>query len=231
MPTGSRPTRCPRRYSLHLTVDPDGEGFTGSVTISVELAEATDVIVLHALDLDVHSACIHQAGSAHTPSITVDLEHQWITLATGGYLEAGAAEVQLEYSGRYCENLVGLYVSEFELDGITRRLAVTQCESTHARRFMPCFDEPAFKATFEVTLEVPAGFTAISNSAEVERTVNSPAEGDPGTVTIRFAHDGHVDLPAGRRGRPPGDHRGPRRPGGVRARSRCGWCTRPERAT
>lgn len=181
----------PRSYSLHLSVDPDAEGFTGSVTISIELAEATNVIVLHALDLQLHTALIRQSGSEYTPTVDLDLERQWFTLGTDRFLEAGPAELYFEYSGDYCKNLVGLYTSEFDLEGTTHRLAVTQCESTHARRILPCFDEPGFKATFEVTLEVPVGLTAISNCAEVERTVpeGNSTGGDDGkdTVTVRFA--------------------------------------------
>lgn len=173
----------PSNYSLQLLVDPEADGFTGSVTISIKLAEATDAIVLHALDLELHSALIRQSGAECTPSVEVDLEHQWITLRTDRNLEAGPAELCFEYSGSYCENLVGLYTSEFEHEGTTRRLAVTQCESTHARRILPCFDEPGFKATFEVTLEVPIGLTAISNGAEVERTGHDGKD----MVTVRFA--------------------------------------------
>jgi puromycin-sensitive aminopeptidase len=180
----------PRSYSLRLSVDPDAEGFTGSVTICVELANPGNLIVLHALDLNIHSARIRQSGSEYTPSVGIDIERQWITLRTDRHLEAGTAELCFEYSGSYCENLVGLYTSEFQHDGTTRRLAVTQCESTHARRILPCFDEPGFKAVFEVTLEVPRGLTAVSNGAEVERSGHDGEDtGRYGKemVTVRFA--------------------------------------------
>lgn len=170
----------PRNYRVHLCVDPDARGFSGSVTISAELTEPTSEIVLHALDLDIRRAVIHQSGSDQSPSIDVDEDRQWITLRTGDPLAPGPADLTFEYSADYCGNLVGLYTSEFDLDGSTRRLAVTQCESTHARRILPCFDEPEFKATFEVTLEVPHDAAAISNAAEMERT---PMTGTSSTGT------------------------------------------------
>ena len=42
-------------------------------------------------------------------------------------------------------------------------MATTQFEATDARRALPCWDEPALKAKFTVTLEVPKGLTAVSN--------------------------------------------------------------------
>ncbi len=157
--------------------------FSGSVNISIDLARAADEIVLHALDLDIERVLLVQEGTESTPSVTIDEERQWITLSTDHRVESGRAEIQVDYSARYCENLVGLYTSEFDHDGTTHRLAVTQCESTHARRILPCFDEPEFKASFEVSLDVPTGLTAVSNGGELERSTSDDGQTD----SIRFA--------------------------------------------
>lgn len=175
----------PSGYRLRLQVDPDAPGFSGSVAISLELSEPTAEIVLHALDLDIERAVVAQSGREQPLSAEPDPDRQWVTLRSHDPLDAGPADLSIEYSGDYCTNLVGLYISELELEleGETQRLAVTQCESTHARRILPCFDEPAFKATFEVTLEVPTGSVAISNGAESDRHV---IEGT-GNDIVRFA--------------------------------------------
>jgi aminopeptidase N len=60
--------------------------------------------------------------------------------------------------------MVGFYKSSYTDGAETKYLAATQFESTHARRAFPCFDEPALKATFTVTLTCPKTYTAKSNT-------------------------------------------------------------------
>jgi aminopeptidase N len=47
-------------------------------------------------------------------------------------------------------------------------MASTQFESLDARRALPCWDEPARKATFTVVMIIPSHLTALSNMPEVE---------------------------------------------------------------
>ena len=39
----------------------------------------------------------------------------------------------------------------------------TQFEATDARRLFPCWDEPSFRARFQLTAVIPENWTAISN--------------------------------------------------------------------
>ncbi|MCO5317680.1 MAG: M1 family metallopeptidase [Microthrixaceae bacterium] len=183
LPTTARPSE----YDLRLRIDPNAEGFSGEVTILLELDEDLRELTLHALDLEICSVGItDSSGAVHDPEVVTEHDREWIILRPGSPLPAGATQVHLSYSGRYCDNLVGLYTSEFDFEGRTERLAVSQCESTHARRILPCFDEPAFKASFAVTLEVPEGSTAVSNGAEVGREALDAATEVP-MVAVRFA--------------------------------------------
>ena len=66
----------------------------------------------------------------------------------------------------YVSNLIGIsFVCRPE--GDNRYLAVTQFEANAARRCFPCWDEPAIKATFSITLNVPADRTALSNMVRI----------------------------------------------------------------
>ena len=178
----------PLDYDLHLEVDPDADGFAGRVALRIVVAEPASVFHVHSLDLEWHSVHLELDGTTapRSPQLTTDVEREWVELRFDEPVPAGEATLFVEYSGVYCENLVGLYVSEMDLGGERRRIAVTQCESTHARRILPCFDEPEFKATFSVTLVVPEALVAVSNGAELERRAASdPAHA--GRVEIRFA--------------------------------------------
>jgi puromycin-sensitive aminopeptidase len=99
-------------------------------------------------------------------------------------LEAGSWSLHLGFRGRLNERLAGFYRSSYvDASGTERTLASTQFESTDARRAFPCWDEPAFKAVFAVTLTIDAALTAISNGEIIEES----AADEPGKKRVRFA--------------------------------------------
>src|SRR5262249_8479384 len=93
-------------------------------------------------------------------------------------LEPGDAEIRLSFTGQLRKDLRGLYVSKTS----RRAYAVTQFEGTYARMAFPCFDEPEYKATFELSVVIDERDTAISNG-RIASDTPSPA---PGRHTIRF---------------------------------------------
>jgi aminopeptidase N/puromycin-sensitive aminopeptidase len=95
--------------------------------------------------------------------VTLDEAHQTATLTVPKPLTKGPAEIHIRYSGVLNDQLRGFYISKTK----TQKYAVTQFESTDARRAFPCFDEPAFKATFAVTLTIDRGDIAISNGKQL----------------------------------------------------------------
>jgi puromycin-sensitive aminopeptidase len=162
LPTGV----APRRYDLTISPDLEASTFEGRVVISVDVLEATDEIVLHAKDLNILAAAID--GSSATVSSRPDVDQ--LVLAAGRTLDPGNAVVEIVYAGRISHGLLGFYRSTFtDTDGNERVLAATQFEAPHARAAFPCFDEPAFKAVFGVTLEVADGLCALSNGPEIHR--------------------------------------------------------------
>ena len=173
----------PRHQHIELTPDIEAGTFSGSTRIELELSAPTDAITLHAVDLGLTSVQLHHGGRPlHVREVTADEVTETVTLHLGEQAPEGPAALEIEYAGEFCDRLVGMYSSTFTVDGEEHELIVTQCESTHARRFVPCFDEPAFKATFSMTLLVPADLMAVSNAAEVSR---EPA--GAGLDRVRFA--------------------------------------------
>lgn len=69
----------------------------------------------------------------------------------------------ISYTGNIRNDMTGLYKSSYIEDGVTKWLAVTQFESTSARKAFPCFDEPMYKAKFNISVVKQNGLTALSN--------------------------------------------------------------------
>jgi puromycin-sensitive aminopeptidase len=162
-------TVLPRDYELRLRLDPENASFTGRVKISLESKKPAAQLVLHALDLSLTSVVV--AGRRLDPSkIVVDAKAETVTLLLDAPLK-GRAEVEIEYSGKMNELMRGLYKSRGRNGSKDESWSFTHLEPTHARRVLPCFDEPSFKASFGLTLDVPAGLTPLSNMPPVSDTV------------------------------------------------------------
>jgi len=105
-----------------------------------------------------------------------------------GELPKGPAEIRIAYTGVLNDKLRGFYLST---DASGRRYAVTQFEATDARRAFPGFDEPALKATFDVSMTIDRGDVAISNGRVISDTSEASDPSDaPGAErrhTVKFA--------------------------------------------
>jgi puromycin-sensitive aminopeptidase len=180
LPESSRPSKY--RIKLH----PDLKNFTfdGEQSVDIQVLEPTSKIVLNAIDLKISSATLHAMGTTLTnPSITMDKDSETATLDFGETIQPGDARLEMAFTGELNDKLMGFYRSEYtSQDGETRYLATTQFEPTDARRAFPCWDEPAKKATFEVTLVFSDEYQAVSNTPAVEEAVPGP-----GLKSIRFA--------------------------------------------
>src|SRR6266850_453463 len=169
----------PEHYDLAFVVDLTRERFEGTETIKVRIGEPTTRIVLNAIDLQIRDVMIGAGSAAQKATVTFDEPNQTATFAVPRPLAKGPAEIHVRFSGILNHQLRGFYASEAN----DRKYAVTQFESTDARRAFPCFDEPASKATFALTTTIDRGDTAISNGK-----VLSDAAGPSITQhTIKFA--------------------------------------------
>ena len=181
LPTNVRPVR----YAITLTPDLEGFTFAGEETIDLELSEAVSAISLNAIELEVSWAELTPAGGGaiSTSGITLDEEMETVTFTFDREIPAGAASLAIRFSGTLNDQLRGFYRSRYTTpEGDERYLATTQFEATDARRAFPCWDDPAAKAVFDVTLVIPADLVAISNTLPVSET---PAPG--GAKAVRFA--------------------------------------------
>ncbi|MFQ5558274.1 MAG: M1 family metallopeptidase, partial [Acidimicrobiales bacterium] len=173
----------PRHYDIELAPDLHQHGFSGSVEIDVEILRPTSEIVCHSADLEISSAELTAAGSTVDMATALDPRAERLVLTSAHALEPGPARLSITFSGTLNDQLRGFYRSSFtDDDGVEHTIATTQFQSTDARRAFPCWDEPAYKATFRSSLVVEPHLLAVSNASEVGRDLL-----DDGRVRVRFA--------------------------------------------
>ena len=172
LPEGARP----ENYKLMFTPDLENAKFEGDETISLKLSKQTSEITLNAADIDFHEVTISSAGASQKAKVTADKEKEMVVLSVEKPLAAGPATVHITYTGILNNEMRGLYLGK---DDKGRKYAASQFEATDARRAFPSFDEPDYKATFDITAVADKGQVAISNYKVISDT---PGPGEKHTV-------------------------------------------------
>jgi aminopeptidase N len=150
----------PTHYDLAFTPDADKLTFTASVKININVIKPTSTITLHAADLTFAKAELAGVGAA---KVSVNAEAQTATFTFDKPVSAGAHVLALDYSGKIYKQAAGLFALDYDTDQGKKRALYTQFENSDARRFIPSWDEPFFKATYDVQVTVPTGQMAIGN--------------------------------------------------------------------
>jgi aminopeptidase N/puromycin-sensitive aminopeptidase len=169
----------PEHYALTLTPDLKAATFSGIESIDVRIAEPVNSITLNAAEIVFQSVTVKAGGKEQKAAVSLDAAKEQATFTLANQLPAGTATISIVYTGILNSELRGFYLSKTD----RRNYAVTQFEPTDARRAFPSFDEPAFKATFDISLVVDAADTGISNSP-IESNMPGPAAGKH---TLRFS--------------------------------------------
>jgi len=176
MTTLSNPYRLdrsvvPSAYRIFLTPDLVTFKFDGHVSIDVTICEPTSVIRVNACELALTTATVTVAGRSVTSALAeLDPTYETATFAFPESLPLGEAVLTIDFVGELNDKLTGFYRSSYvDPSGGQHVIASTQFENCSARRAFPCWDEPAFKATYETTLTVATGLEAFSNTRELER--------------------------------------------------------------
>ncbi|MGZ8463932.1 MAG: M1 family metallopeptidase [Candidatus Binatia bacterium] len=175
----------PERYEIKLTPDLSLWTFAGQVKIAVEVRQAVREVVLNAAELSIQSVTLrHANGAVLHGNAQSDEANEQAVLSFPDIVAPGNYQLQIQFTGILNDKLHGFYRSLYkDAEGQDKPLASTQFESTDARRAFPCWDEPAFKAVYQVTLVIDEKLTAISNARVIDEKVL------PGTgkKAVRFA--------------------------------------------
>ena len=169
----------PQNYQLSFTPNFDKEDFAGDENIAVRILKPTSFITLNSLEIKFQQVTVTAADQTQTAKVSLDESKEQATFTFEKNIPAGPATLHILYSGILNGQLRGFYLSKAN----NRKYAITQLENTDARRMYPSFDEPAYKTTFNITVIINKGDTALSNTKIISDT---PGPGE-GKHTLKFA--------------------------------------------
>lgn len=165
LPRNVRPTH----YDVAVVPHADTLSFDGKVGIDLQVLEPTTSIVLNAIDMSFPSATLTRSGgAAMAAKVAIDADAQTATFSFDKPLAAGNYRLDLVYTGKIGTQANGLFAIDYATDSGKKRALYTQFENSDARRFIPSWDEPNYKATFDLTATVPSAQMAVSNMPAAE---------------------------------------------------------------
>ncbi|XP_050165703.1 aminopeptidase N [Myiozetetes cayanensis] len=161
--------------SLQPFLTPDDNNmyiFKGNSSVVFVCVEATNLILIHSNKLNYtmqgsFHVTLQAEGDGRAPSISrtwLETLTQYLVVELTAPLQQGQRyRLSSSFTGELADDLAGFYRSEYTESGIKYVVATTQMQAADARKAFPCFDEPAMKANFTVTLIHPSNYTALSN--------------------------------------------------------------------
>src|SRR5438105_6973324 len=179
----------PTDYSIRIIPNIDAFIFTGAETVKLNVRSPVRQLVLNALELEITEASLDSQVLPKS-ALKIDKEKELIMLALTSELSLGDHTLALSFSGKINQQGQGLFYIRYQEQGTdAKKIALgTQFEATDARRFFPCWDEPSFRARFQLTAVVPQSWIAVSNMPiESETKINNPEIIGAGGKEVRFA--------------------------------------------
>jgi puromycin-sensitive aminopeptidase len=168
----------PDEYEIELRPDLENFTFEGVETITLSILKSTKTLTLHSKELEIKTAEI----AGEYAKISYDEKSETATFVFPKIIPKGKVKLTLVFKGILNDKMRGFYKSSYVYGGKVHHMATTQFEATDARKAFPCFDEPAHKAIFHVSLVVPSGKSAISNTLPISNTKH-----ESGYEVIKFA--------------------------------------------
>ncbi|EDY17097.1 Peptidase M1 membrane alanine aminopeptidase [Chthoniobacter flavus Ellin428] len=183
-------TIVPQRYDVHLAPDMEKAVFSGDETVAIEVRQPVQKIVLHSNGLEISNATLHTTEEIPlTPQLNT--EEQTLTFTLPKELAPGQYTLAMHFAGKLTEQPRGLYIARYQVNGHPRKCLATQMEAIDCRRMFPCWDEPAFRAVFALSVDVLGEAKAISNMPlakyEFREAYNSKTDEKISCPCITFA--------------------------------------------
>jgi aminopeptidase N len=160
-------TLVPRHYVIHL--EPDVEQMTteGAEGVEIEVLKPSSQIVLNAVETEIWNASLAHGSSREELKPQFDAANQVVKFITSVPLQPGSYTLSFSFRSKISNGSRGLFAQSYDLRGKPESLLATQFEPTDARRVFPCWDEPSFRATFQLSIKTLKKNIAVSNMPAV----------------------------------------------------------------
>jgi aminopeptidase N len=169
----------PLDYTVAIVPDVDKRTLRGTESVKLDFKEASNQVVFNAIGMTFDAV---RLDGKPVKSVAIDARRELVTVTLAAPAQPGQHVLSLNYSARIETGPRGLFAQPFQKPGGGRDVLLsTQFEATDARRMFPCWDEPAFRARFQLTATVPAQWSTMSNMPVERRVVH----GANATTTFR----------------------------------------------
>ena len=153
----------PVQYAAHLIPDLAANTFLGSETVEIDVLQPTSVIMLNVANIEVDLALLTGKGADHKLVPVVDKTRETLSFALEQPLAPGRYQLALKFHGVINREGRGMFYLPYKVGNASKTMVVTTMEPSDARRMLPTWDEPSFRANFKLTVDLPANFKAYSN--------------------------------------------------------------------
>ena len=179
----SAPGRLPKNvvplsYDVALVPNVDALKLSGTESVKLQFRAATATVQFNSLNETLH----HVLLDGQPVKSVSSSDEQQLTTVTLMSPVTGLHTLSFSYTGKIETQPQGLFAQKYQKSGGDQAVLLsTQMEATDARRMFPCWDEPAFRAYFQLTVTVPASWAAVGNMPIAHRTVH----GQSATVSFQ----------------------------------------------
>lgn len=173
-------TVVPIHYAIELKPDITGLTLPGVEIVDIEVRAPTARLTLNAVNTTFASVTVD--GDTARADVALDPRAETATFTFAQPLGVGPHKLRIEFAAQINKFDRGFFFVDYPTGNGVKRLLTSKLEPSDARRIFPCWDEPAFKASFALTVTVPRNFLAVGNMPVV-----SEAPLEPDLKQVAFA--------------------------------------------
>ncbi|GAB3463628.1 M1 family metallopeptidase [Massilia terrae] len=162
----------PIQYAAHIVPDIAANTFRGEESVEIDVLKPTSAIMLNADKLQIANATLSGNGLAPITLVpAVDARQQTVSFSLPKPIKPGRYRLAMQFSGQINREARGMFYMNYKSGADSKKMIATTMEPTDARRLLPSWDEPSFRARYKLSIDVPASFSAYSNTPVDKRQV------------------------------------------------------------